>query len=162
MPLNPKHQVLGSPLTGRDLLIGFNLLHQIPSLRWSSKGLMHKQHLLTWTQVPHLFTMDPFDSLKLQIINNCCASSHSEKFQFHLLGHNFLVEMDMSSFRQMQVMNIGQRLFLKKLMAKGIFMDIKVVHSSPQNSIIILLSKKFLQSSMELKNSNFIFLGTIS
>ena len=55
-----RHQVLGSPLTGRDLLIGFDLLHQIPNLRWSSKGLMHKQHLLTWTQVPHLFTVDPF------------------------------------------------------------------------------------------------------
>ena len=76
--LTIKHQVLGSPLTGRDLLIGFDLLHQIPSLRWSSKGLMHKQHLLTWTQVPHLFTVDPFDSLKLQIINDYCANSHSE------------------------------------------------------------------------------------
>ena len=76
--LTIKHQVLGSPLTGRDLLIGFDLLHQIPNLRWSSKGLMHKQHLLTWTQVPHLFTVDPFDSLKLQIISDCCASSHSE------------------------------------------------------------------------------------
>ena len=42
-----KHQVLGSPLTGRDLLIEFDLLHQIPSLRWSSKGFLHKQHLLT-------------------------------------------------------------------------------------------------------------------
>ena len=63
--LTIKHQVLGSPFTGRDLLIGSDLLHQIPSLRWSSKGLMHKQHLLTWTQVPHLFTVDPFDSLKL-------------------------------------------------------------------------------------------------
>ena len=73
-----KHQVLGSPLTGRDLLIRFDLLHQIPSLRWSSKGLMHKQHLLTWTQVPHLFTVDPFDSLRLQIISGCCANSHSE------------------------------------------------------------------------------------
>ena len=39
---------------------------------------MHKQHLFTWTQVPHLFTMDPFDSLKLQIISDYCASSHSE------------------------------------------------------------------------------------
>ena len=63
--LTIKHQVLGSPLTGRDLLIGFDLLHQIQSLRWSSKGLMLKQYLLTWIQVPHLFTMDPFDSLKL-------------------------------------------------------------------------------------------------
>ena len=76
--LTIKHQVLGSPFTGRDLLIGFDLLHQIPSLRWSSKGLMHKQHLLTWTQVPHLFTVDSFDSLKLQIISDCCANSHSE------------------------------------------------------------------------------------
>ena len=59
-----KHQVLGSPFIGRDLLIGFDLLHQIPSLRWSPKGLMHKQHLLTWTQVPHLFTVGPFDPLK--------------------------------------------------------------------------------------------------
>ena len=76
--LTIKHQVLGSPLTGRDLFIGFDLLHQIPSLRWSSKWLIHKQHLLTWTQVPHLFTVDPFDSLKLQLISDCCANSHSE------------------------------------------------------------------------------------
>ena len=54
-----KHQVLGSPLTGRDLLIGFDLLHQTPSFIWSSRGLLHKQHLLTWIQVPHLFTVDP-------------------------------------------------------------------------------------------------------
>ena len=39
---------------------------------------MHKQHHLTWTQVPHLFTVDPFDSLKLQIINDCCTNSQSE------------------------------------------------------------------------------------
>ena len=41
--LTIKHQVLGSPLTGRDLLIGFDLLYQIPSLIWSSRGLLHKQ-----------------------------------------------------------------------------------------------------------------------
>ena len=76
--LTIKHQVLGSPITGRDLLIGFDLLHQIPSLKWSSKGLMHKQHLFTWTQVPHLFTMGPIDSLKLQIISDCCANRHSK------------------------------------------------------------------------------------
>ena len=75
--LTIKH-VLGSPHTSRDLLIGFDLLHQIPSLRWSSKGLLHKQNLLTWTQVPHLFTVDPFDSLRIQIINDCCANIHSE------------------------------------------------------------------------------------
>ena len=63
--LTIKHRVLGSLFAGRGILIGFDLLHQIPSLRWSSKGLMHKQHLLTWTQVPHLFTVDRFDSLKL-------------------------------------------------------------------------------------------------
>ena len=62
----------------RDLLKGFDLLHQIPSLRCSSKGLLHKQHLLTWTQVPHLFTVDPFDSPRLQIINDCCTNTHSE------------------------------------------------------------------------------------
>ena len=39
---------------------------------------MHKQHFLTWTQVPHLFTIDPFDSLKFQIIKDCCANSYSE------------------------------------------------------------------------------------
>ena len=60
-----KPQVLGSPLTGKDLPIGFDLLHQIPSLRWPLKGLLHKQHLLTCTQVPHLFTIDPFYSLRL-------------------------------------------------------------------------------------------------
>ena len=36
-----KHQVLGSPLIGRDLLMGFDILHQIPNLRWSLKGLSH-------------------------------------------------------------------------------------------------------------------------
>ena len=61
----------------------------------------------------------------------------------------------------MQVMNIGQQLFLKKLMAKGVFAAIKVVHSSPQNFITILLSKKFLQSSMELKIFNSISLDII-
>ena len=39
---------------------------------------MHKQHFLTWIQVPHLFTIDPFDSLKFQIIKDCCANSYSE------------------------------------------------------------------------------------
>ena len=76
--LTIKHQVLGSPLIGRDLLVGFDLCHQIPSLRWFSKGLLHKQHLLTWTQVPHLFTVESFDSLRIQIINDCYANSHSE------------------------------------------------------------------------------------
>ena len=76
--LNIKHQVLISPLIGRDLFIGFDLLHQIPNLRWSSKELLHKHHLLTWTQVPNLFTIDAFDFLRIQIINDCCANSHSE------------------------------------------------------------------------------------
>ena len=74
LTLTIKHQVLGSPFTSRNLLIGYDLLHQIPSLRWSSKGLLHKQYLLTWTQVP----VDPFDSLRFHIINDCCANSHSE------------------------------------------------------------------------------------
>ena len=39
---------------------------------------MHKQHIHTWTQVPHLFTVDPFDPLKFQITNDCCANNHSE------------------------------------------------------------------------------------
>ena len=82
-----RHQVLGSPLTGRDLLIGFDLLHQIPSLRWSSKGLLHKKHLLIWTQVPHLFIVDPFDSLRLQIINDYCANTY---FEFLLKNPNHL------------------------------------------------------------------------
>ena len=76
--LTIKHQVLGSPLIVKDLLIGFDILHQIPSLRWLSKGLLHKQHFLTWTQVPHLFVVDPYDSLRFQIINDCCANSHSD------------------------------------------------------------------------------------
>ena len=40
---------------------------------WWSISYFVIQHLLTWTQVSHLFTMDPFDSLKLQIISDCCA-----------------------------------------------------------------------------------------
>ena len=66
------------PLIGKDPFIGFDLFHHIPCLKWSSKGLLHKQHLLTWPQVPHLFSVDPFDSLRIQIIKDCCANSHSE------------------------------------------------------------------------------------
>ena len=69
--LTIKHQVLGSTLTGRNILIGFDIFHQITSLWWSSKGLSHKQHLLTWTQVSHLFVVDPYDCLRFQIINDC-------------------------------------------------------------------------------------------
>ena len=36
-------------------------------------------------------------------------------------------------------------LFEKKMMEGGIFVDIKVVHSRPQNSITIPRSKKYLQ-----------------
>ena len=46
---------------------------------------MHKQHLLTWTQAPHLFTTDPYNSLKLEIISDCCANSH---FEFLLKNPN--------------------------------------------------------------------------
>ena len=64
-------------------------------------------------------------------------------------------------YKQMQVMNIGQQLFLKKLMAKEVFVGIKFVYSSFQNYTTTLLSKKSLQLNMGLKNSNFIFLGII-
>ena len=44
---------------------------------------------------------------------------------------------------------------------KKVFVGIKVVHLSVQNFTTILLSKKFLQSNVRLKNSSFIFLGII-
>lgn len=44
------HQVLGCQLTGKDL-IGFDILHQLPALRWSSKGLTSPPHFLPWTQI---------------------------------------------------------------------------------------------------------------
>ena len=60
-----------------------------------------------------------------------------------------------------EVMNIGQQPFLKRLMEKGVFVAIKVVHSSLQNFTTTLLSKKFLQSNMELKIFSSISLDII-
>ena len=67
---------------GKDLLISFDVFHQIPSPRWSSKGLLHKQHLLTWTQVPHLFTVDPYGSLRTVKTAQQDASLHQGEVHF--------------------------------------------------------------------------------
>lgn len=69
------HQLLGCQLTGKDLLIGFDILHQLPALRWSSKGLTSPPHFLPWTHIPKLYHLS-FD-LVVQLLQVACAKSHS-------------------------------------------------------------------------------------
>jgi len=69
------HQVLGCKLTGKDLLLGFDILHQLPALRWSKHGLTSPPHFLPWTHIPKLYHLsyDP----AVQMLQSSCATSHS-------------------------------------------------------------------------------------
>lgn len=44
--LKIQHQVLGCKVTSKDLLVGFNILHQLPSLHWNKHGLSSPPHFL--------------------------------------------------------------------------------------------------------------------
>ena len=107
-----------------------------------------------------------------------CSSTHEENpSKMELLSHesNPAIEKigrkaslttnsetrQMNFANRMQVMSIRQQPFLKQLMEKEIFVDIKVVHTSLQNFIIIPLLRRYMQQNMELKNSNFLSLDII-
>ena len=59
-----------------------------PLIPYYQKVLPQIQHLLTWTQVPHLFIVDPFDSLRHQIINDYCANNHSYMYKSYKIVIN--------------------------------------------------------------------------
>lgn len=91
--LKIQHQVLGCTLTGKDLLLRFDLLHKLSSLRWSSQGLSLPPHFLPWTHIPNLYHLS-YDPI-LQLLQSVCASSHATFDHPHPLwtNENYFVKL---------------------------------------------------------------------
>lgn len=85
--LTIQHQVLGSSFSGKDLIIGFDLLHNIPHLRWTSKGLGYKGYFIPWSPIPKLYIhhLDPdlFAQITALLTSQHCTDSHSEFLSKH-------------------------------------------------------------------------------
>ncbi|GJV96253.1 hypothetical protein Tco_1547830 [Tanacetum coccineum] len=151
-----KRRLLGSSSHGKDLLIGFDIRHKLPNLRWSGEaskslfrlndkfllpqkkslvlnyavlkvlskfdlksgsGVDYNSSLLQGkspTGIPATYHMwqTPFhillritkftdDIIFTKDDSAVLVKRGIEKFQFHLIGHEFQVEMDMSSFPRM-------------------------------------------------------------
>nr|GEY94580.1 zinc finger, CCHC-type, viral movement protein [Tanacetum cinerariifolium] len=84
-----KRRLLGSSSHGKDLLIGFDILHKLPNLRWSSEGLHYRSFFNPWTAMHRLFvaSITPpifnINSIKQRLIQTCCASPHIEFLTKH-------------------------------------------------------------------------------
>ncbi|KAL5575975.1 hypothetical protein UlMin_017674 [Ulmus minor] len=74
------HQVLGSKLPGKDLIIGFDVYTKKKGLRILPSGLAYKQYFIAWEPVPNYFQLleDPFQHQKYRLIQESCADSHSD------------------------------------------------------------------------------------
>lgn len=78
-----RKRLLGSSSHGKDLLIGFDVLHKLPSLRWTGEGLHYKSFFNPWIDMHHLFvaTIAPpvfnIANIKQRLIETSCASSHT-------------------------------------------------------------------------------------
>nr|GEZ57000.1 reverse transcriptase domain, viral movement protein [Tanacetum cinerariifolium] len=53
-----KRRLLGSSSHGKDLLIGFDILHKLPKLTWSSEGLYYRSFFNPWTAMHRLFALN--------------------------------------------------------------------------------------------------------
>ncbi|GJY69753.1 putative zinc finger, CCHC-type containing protein [Tanacetum coccineum] len=84
-----KRRLLGSSSHGKDLLIGFDILHKLPNLRWSGEGLHYRSFFNPWTAMHRLFvaSITPpifnINSIKQRLIQTCCASSYTEFLTKH-------------------------------------------------------------------------------
>ncbi|GJY92739.1 putative reverse transcriptase domain, viral movement protein [Tanacetum coccineum] len=72
-----KRRLLGSSSHGKDLLIGFDILHKLPNLRWSGEGLHYRSFFNPWTAMHRLFvaSITPpifnISSIKQRLIQTC-------------------------------------------------------------------------------------------
>ncbi|XP_023638422.1 uncharacterized protein LOC111830501 [Capsella rubella] len=73
-----KTKVYGSELPGKDFILGFDVLHSLQRVTWHPKGLRHKNQLLPWTTVSHLYPIEILCPIKEEIAKTSCAASHSE------------------------------------------------------------------------------------
>ena len=76
--LTVTHCLLGSPLSGKDLIIGFDILQNIKRLKWSPTGLRHNSHFIPWSTIPALHYAEPLSQIRQQLVHHCCANSHAE------------------------------------------------------------------------------------
>lgn len=85
--LTIQHRVFGSALSGKDIIIGFDILHTIPHLQWTAEGLKYKDFCLSWSSVPNLFIhhldSDPFSHITTELVTNHSNDSHSEFLTKH-------------------------------------------------------------------------------
>nr|GEW29905.1 RNA-directed DNA polymerase homolog [Tanacetum cinerariifolium] len=58
-----KRRILGSSSHGKDLLIGFDILHKLPNLRYTSEGLHYRSFFNPWTAMHRLFKKSLFQHL---------------------------------------------------------------------------------------------------
>nr|GEY24434.1 hypothetical protein [Tanacetum cinerariifolium] len=84
-----KRRLLGLSSHGKDLLIGFDILHKLPNLRCSSEGLHYIIFFNPWTAMHHLLVASiapptfNINNIKQRLIQTCCASSHTEFLTKH-------------------------------------------------------------------------------
>nr|GEW68793.1 hypothetical protein [Tanacetum cinerariifolium] len=82
---------IGSSSHGKDLLIGFDILHKLPNLHWTSEGLHYRSFFNPWTAMHRLFVASitspvfNINSIKQRLIQTCRASSHTEFLTKHPL-----------------------------------------------------------------------------
>jgi hypothetical protein len=76
-----KTQVLGSPLPGKDLVIGFDVYFK-SKFRILPRGIQYKSHFLPYTITPSLYEIQPSTEnialFKAQIIQHSCSNSHQD------------------------------------------------------------------------------------
>ncbi|GJX90841.1 putative reverse transcriptase domain, viral movement protein [Tanacetum coccineum] len=84
-----KRRLLYSSSHGKDLLIGFDILHKLPNLRWTGEGLHYRSFFNPWTAMHLLFVasitlpISNINNIKQRLIQTCCASSHAEFLTKH-------------------------------------------------------------------------------
>ena len=78
-----KHQVIGSRLPGKDLILGFDVYRKLDGFRILSTGLAWKIFFSPWIKVNNFFLINPtenFQQEKARLVERSCADN-DEEFQ---------------------------------------------------------------------------------
>ncbi|KAL4281917.1 hypothetical protein GQ457_03G000800 [Hibiscus cannabinus] len=74
-------KVLGSKLTGKDLVVGFDLYRQAKLLRIIPDGIRYRQMFKPFVDISRLFLVQPTEEIKVlmeTLKNKSCAESHED------------------------------------------------------------------------------------
>lgn len=79
------HQFLSSSVKGKDMIIGFDILQNLPDVRWNAQGLRFGNEHIKWTTIPSLCSIGEavFTEVTNRLIHFCCANSQTEFLQKH-------------------------------------------------------------------------------